>query len=210
MSKILNIHQRINAVMKNLSYVQKEEKKVNNQYKFVSHDAVTAAVHPHLVEHGITAIPTVLSHSQEGNRTEVDVRVTFTNMDDPTDTVICDYFGYGVDPQDKGPGKAFSYAKKYAFLQVFCLETGDDPERDNIDHIPEPGVEWNGPIKKHALKTLLRAFNADINSVEDSGSMQELMNQTKDLRAQCEIDLPDWFLPMEVAIDTACERVDGK
>lgn len=206
----LNIHQRINAVMKDLAYVQKEDKKVNNQYKFVSHDAVTAAVRKHLVVHGIVAIPSVANHTQEGNRTEVDLVVDFVNIDEPSDKVTVNVFGYGVDPQDKGPGKAFSYAKKYAFLQTFCLETGDDPERDNIDHEPEPEVLWNGPIKKHALKTQLRAFNADINSVEDSGSMQELMNQTKDIRKQCEIDLPDWFLPMESAIDTACERVDGK
>jgi hypothetical protein len=36
--------------------------------------------------------------------------------------------GYGVDPQDKGPGKAISYGVKYALLKVLGLETGDDPD----------------------------------------------------------------------------------
>ena len=31
-----NIHQRIAAVMEAVAYVQKEAKKVNNQYRFVS------------------------------------------------------------------------------------------------------------------------------------------------------------------------------
>ena len=211
MTKSLNIHQRINAVMQDIAYVQKEDKKVNNQYKFVSHDAVTAAVRPHLVTHGITVLASVANHNQDGNRTEVDLVVNFHNIDDPSDTVSVNVFGYGVDPQDKGPGKAFSYAKKYAFLQTFCLETGDDPERQNIDHVAaEPEAEWVGPIKKHALKTQLRAFNGDINSVEDSGSMQELMKQSSDIRKQCEIDLPDWFEPMEVAIERAAKRVEDQ
>ena len=141
MTKTLNIHQRINAVMQDIAYVQKEDKKVNNQYKFVSHDAVTAAVRPHLVTHGITVIASVANHNQDGNRTEVDLVVNFHNIDDPSDTVSVNVFGYGVDQQDKGPGKAFSYAKKYAFLQTFCLETGDDPERQNIDHVADQTTE---------------------------------------------------------------------
>ena len=141
MTKSLNIHQRINAVMQDIAYVQKEDKKVNNQYKFVSHDAVTAAVRPHLVTHGITVIASVANHNQDGNRTEVDLVVNFHNIDDPSDTVSVNVFGYGVDQQDKGPGKAFSYAKKYAFLQTFCLETGDDPERQNIDHVADQTTE---------------------------------------------------------------------
>ncbi|MBL4751994.1 MAG: ERF family protein [Flavobacteriales bacterium] len=130
----LNIHQRIAAVMQAIAYVQKENKKVNNQYTFVSHDAVTAAVRTHLIDNGIVVIPTVTKHIQDGNRTEVDLNIDFVNIDKPEDKISVQMFGYGVDQQDKGPGKAFSYAKKYAFLQLFLLETGDDPERDNIDH----------------------------------------------------------------------------
>lgn len=130
----MNIYQRLNAIMSKVNYVQKEDKKVNNQYKFVSHDAVTSAVQPYLVEFGVVPVPTVINRVQDGNRTEVDVRVDFVNMDTPEEIVSVTMFGYGVDQQDKGPGKAFSYAKKYAFLQLFCLATGDDPERDNVDH----------------------------------------------------------------------------
>lgn len=131
-----NIYQRISAVMAEVSYVQKEDKKVNNQYTFVSHDAVTAKLRPFLIKHGIVVVPTVTRYEQDGNRTEATVQVSFVNIDNPEDRVTVDYVGYGIDPQDKGPGKAFSYASKYAFLKVFCLETGDDPERESIDHVP--------------------------------------------------------------------------
>jgi len=155
MSEELNIHQRINAVMKKLDYVQKENKKVNNQYTFVSHDAVTAAVRVHLVDEGIVVIPSVTNHIQDGNRTEVDLQVDFVNIDKPEDKVSINVFGYGVDQQDKGPGKAFSYAKKYAFLQLFALETGDDPERSNIDH--EPEKKKREPLKGKLSWTKLKA-----------------------------------------------------
>lgn len=135
-----NIHQRMHAVMGMIGYVQKEDKQVNGQYRFVGHDAVTAKVRGALLEHGILTIPTVTKHTQDGNRTEVDMTIAFVNVDAPEDRIEVQAFGYGIDPQDKGPGKAVSYAVKYAYLKAFALETGDDPERDNIDHQPKPNT----------------------------------------------------------------------
>jgi len=129
----LNIYQRLNAVMTELAYVQKENKKVNNQYTFVSHDAVTAAVRGPMVKFGILPIPTVISCVREGNMTIMELQVDFVNIDKPDDRVVTTSFGYGIDPQDKGVGKARSYAIKYAYLQQFALATGDDPERDSIN-----------------------------------------------------------------------------
>ena len=45
MTTKLNIAQRINAVMAEVDYIQKE-KKPGMQYNIVSHDAVTAKVRP--------------------------------------------------------------------------------------------------------------------------------------------------------------------
>ncbi|MBB5509601.1 ERF family protein [Paraburkholderia atlantica] len=140
-----NIYQRMAEVMKAVAYVQKEDKKVNNQYTFVSHDAVTAKLRPALIEAGIFPVVTVKNRSQDGNRTDVTILVRFVNVDKPEEHIEVESFGYGIDPSDKGPGKAVSYAFKYALLKTFCLETGDDPERDNIEHKPavKPGVPEN-------------------------------------------------------------------
>ncbi len=132
-----NIHQRIHAIMEEVSYVQKEEKKVNNQYKFVSHDAVTCAVRPAMLKHGVVAVPSYFDISADGNRTNCSMSMTLINIDKPDDLLIipCAGFGQGIDPQDKGAGKAMSYAYKYALLKIFALETGDDPERQS-DGLP--------------------------------------------------------------------------
>ena len=128
-----NIYQRINAVMKEVKYIQKNEKK-SGLYSYVSHDSVSAALHAPMAEHGIVMIPTIAKLVQDGNKTIVTMDISFVNADEPTDRITLQYYGYGIDTQDKGIGKAVSYAVKYALLKMFCLETGDDVEKDNIEH----------------------------------------------------------------------------
>ncbi len=129
-----NLMQRLSGIMKDVKAVNKEDKKVNNQYKFVSHDAVVRVLHDPLVKHGVMMIPDVVELKQDGNRTIAMVHVKFVNIDDPKDMIVTTYWGYGIDSQDKGVGKAISYAVKYCLLKTFCLETGDDVERDNMDY----------------------------------------------------------------------------
>lgn len=137
----LNIHQRLAAAMEDVKYIQKEQKK-GMQYSIVSHDAVTAKVRPVLLKHGIVYYPIALTHTQNGNRTEVELTVRFVNADKPEDCFDVPSLGYGIDSQDKGPGKAISYAVKYALLKALGLETGDDPdEHQNVQHVAVTDVE---------------------------------------------------------------------
>ena len=137
---VKNIHQRLHAVMKEVDYIQKEQKKGMN-YTIVSHDAVTAKVRPALVEHGVIYYPVKIDRTQDGNRTQMDVTVRFVNIDQPSDFIDVACCGYGIDPQDKGPGKATSYAVKYALLKALGLETGDDPDQDSIPHERAPKTQ---------------------------------------------------------------------
>lgn len=144
MTATLNILQRLNAVMKELDYIQKE-KKGGLQYSFVSHDKVTGMVRPLLVKHGIVCWPSSFDVAQDGNRTQLRCKVIFASMDDPADRIEVDSLGYGIDSQDKGPGKAMSYAMKYAYLKALSLETGDDPDQDqNVKHEPAVMTAVNG------------------------------------------------------------------
>ena len=139
----LNIHQRLAQAMKAVSYIQKDRKPGMN-YTIVSHDAVTAKVRPALLEAGIVYYPVRCDHQHSGNRAECSMTVRFVNIDAPEDFFDVPTFGYGIDPQDKGPGKAMSYAVKYALLKALGLETGDDPDTESVDcqradpHVSEP------------------------------------------------------------------------
>lgn len=145
--KSINIHQRLHAIMSAVKYVQKSEKTVNGQYRFVTHDSVSASIQPELINNGVLIVTSVKDYKQDGNRTCVDLEISFVNIDNPEDKLIINAFGYGIDTQDKGPGKAISYAVKYALLKTFCLETGDDPENDLVEHKPAPKQP---PIKRIA------------------------------------------------------------
>lgn len=122
-----NIHQKFIRVMKQVNYIQKE-KRPGMMFSIVSHDSVTELIRPELVAVGIVYYPTELKVTQNGNRTEVLLTVAFVNADNPQDFILVPSLGYGIDQQDKGPGKAISYAVKYALLKAFGLSTGDDPD----------------------------------------------------------------------------------
>lgn len=161
--KVKNIHERILNVMAELDYIAKGDNKVMGQYRFVSHDQVSAKVHPFLVKHRITAIPTVEGIDQDGNKTILRVRTDFTNVDDPNDKLSVVTFGYGIDPGDKGPGKAISYAFKIALLKTFCLETGEDPDYDqNAVHEPKKCLEFNATLPSGFTEEAVSDFIEEI------------------------------------------------
>lgn len=217
-----NIAQRIAAVMGEVDYVQKEKKQGMN-YSIVSHDAVTAKVRPLLHKHGVIYYPRGLNVSQNGNRTEAVFTVRFENIDDRADFIDVETFGYGVDPQDKGPGKAMSYGVKYALLKVLGLETGDDPDtvQDNrADFRPSTGedkpnkrVKLDGPYTcPTQLMTAAREFVRTLNGI---GDLAEFIawKQTDDVKLfvnQLRRDMPDWwhggpsvpedFVPLEILV----------
>lgn len=178
MSKIMNIFQRINAVMKEVEYVQKGSAKVNGQYSFVSHDAVTAALHKPLADHGIVMVPSVLELTQDGNRTVARVQLAFVNIDEPTDHIAIMHYGYGIDTQDKGIGKAVSYAVKYGLLKLFCLETGDDVEKHDI--------EYKAPVVKASAETILAQKKAllDTVGIEEKESVSKFFSKLSKARSK--------------------------
>lgn len=170
-----NIHQRLNSVMKIVKGVNKENKKVNGQYTFVSHDAVTAKLHDPIAENGILITSSCKSILQDGNRTSVMMTVSFINIDNPLDRIEVDYPGYGIDPQDKGPGKAISYATKLSLLKTFMLETGEDVERDNIDYAPTPKTEPKSNV--------INEPKSNVINDEQYRILESLINNNENLKA---------------------------
>ena len=125
----LNIYQRLNEVRKEVAYVQKD-KAVQGQYKAVTHDFVTASVRKHLIEQGIMVCPSLVKAQtvDSGSATQKNVPiiryeatydVRFVNCDNPDEHVSVVIEAHALDQGDKAPGKAISYAVKYAMLKLF-------------------------------------------------------------------------------------------
>ena len=59
----------------------------------------------------------------------------FLNMDNPDEYVDVKGYGDGVDALDKAPGKAITYADKYALMKAYKIETGDDLDAHASDDL---------------------------------------------------------------------------
>lgn len=136
----LNVYQRINEVRKLCAYIKKDKKVAGGRdYMAVTHDAVTAELRPQFIEQGIVVVPRLINGSvvDTGTTTksgipiiryEAHYEIDFVNMDDPADRVTVPIAAHALDNGDKAPGKAASYATKYAMLKLFSIETGDSEE----------------------------------------------------------------------------------
>lgn len=150
----LGIYTKLHAVMQEVDYIQKE-KKQGMRYSIVTHDAVTAKVRPIMVKHGVLYYPASLTLNQQGNRTECQMVVRFVSVEDGS-SIDVHSAGYGIDDQDKGPGKAISYAVKYALLKALGLESGDDPDvEQDVVHEPQQVLDIRRYIE--ALTDLAQA-----------------------------------------------------
>lgn len=142
----LNILQRLNIVREQVEYIKKDAI-INGKYKALSHDGLTSKVRTHLVANGIIIAPSLKdSEIQDtGTKTKGGVpiiryvakyEVSFINMDEPKDVLMIVVEAHANDEGDKAPGKALSYATKYAMLKVLSIESGDK-EEDRIEaHVP--------------------------------------------------------------------------
>ena len=175
--KSKNVHQRLAAAMAEVDYIQKEKKQGMN-YTIVSHDAVTAKVRPVLLKNGIVYYPVRCEHLHNGNRAECSLTVRFVNVDDPTDCFDVPTFGYGIDTQDKGPGKAMSYAVKYALLKALGLETGDDPDTESVEFVPEIKAKPAAPkpISSAENKRQLAQIDNELVDCRTPGDVTKLLN----------------------------------
>lgn len=142
----MNIFQKMSAVTAELQTVAKNltvSTGKNNTYKAVSERDIIDAVKPIEVKHGIYSYPCdrqviesqILESEYNGNKkttffSRIKVTYRFVNIDKPDEYLDMVTFAEGIDPQDKGSGKAMTYADKYALMKAYKISTGDDPDQN--------------------------------------------------------------------------------
>lgn len=147
-----NLFTRLMLAQKAAKKLEKTEAKSGMKYDYVTHDDIASEAKKILTKNGVLFFPTVNKHEQEGNKTVINVKATFYNVDKPDEKLETEGLGFGVDNQDKGPGKAYSYACKYILAKTLMLNTSDDIEEHNIDFNPASTSEA-------ALKTRVKTEN---------------------------------------------------
>lgn len=171
----LNLYQKISKIMSEIEYLKKDDKVITNQktnagYNAVSEEKVTSEIRKGLIKYGIVIIPIEQEHirqdevlkDQYGNDkvnriTTVNVKYKMQNIDDINDYIIIASSGTGVDTQDKGVGKAMTYAYKYMLLRTFAIPTGDDPDKISSD-VYSQQFKNNTEILKEKIKSYPNAL----------------------------------------------------
>jgi hypothetical protein len=122
-------------------------------YKGVSDKVVKEILQPALANAGLCFIPikveakTVTDRWEDNGRskqstlTEVHTKYLLLHSESGESIELAGY-GQGVDNQDKGAGKATTYALKYALLYTFLIPTGtiDDTDTIHSDELDIPKV----------------------------------------------------------------------
>ncbi len=127
----MNIYEKIQDVMRNVQYVQKDDhvEYKTTKYMAVSEEKVTSIMRAEMIRVGLIVYPVEMLSVREGQITHVDVKYRIVNVENPEEYIEVVSCGDGADSQDKGPGKAMTYAFKYMWLRTFALPTGDDPDK---------------------------------------------------------------------------------
>jgi hypothetical protein len=105
------------------------------------------------------------------------------NADQPEETIIIRIEAHAMDNADKAPGKALSYAKKYALLKLFEIETGEDEEsryQPDLDIAPLLAAIASAPNMDALKKSYVEAFNAATEAKDKTA--QKAITSAKDAR----------------------------
>lgn len=127
----MNIYEKILAIMQDVQYLAKDDHvefgKTN--YKALSEEKVTAIMRAELIKYSLIVYPFQQDFNRAGNIAHVDTKYRMVNVEAPEEFVEIASAGDGADSQDKGTGKAMTYAFKYMWLRAFALPTGEDPDK---------------------------------------------------------------------------------
>lgn len=162
----MNIYEKMSAITAELGTVAKNlnvSAGKNNSYKAVSERDVLDAVKPLEKKYKVYSYPlsreTLESEQLESESTyngQTTKRTTFytriktvyrfVNVENPEEYIDTTVFSVGMDSQDKGDGKAMTYADKYALMKAYKISTGDDPDQSASEDASYKTTKVSKPV----------------------------------------------------------------
>lgn len=179
-AKKKNIYAAINAVMKDIGSIRKDETNDFDHYKFRGIDAVYNAIQPALVKNGVFIVPDLQDINQEertsgNNKTMIytTVKVRFTLYAEDGTSISGVFPGEAMDRSDKSTNKAMTAAYKYMIFELFTIPTEDNQDADKES--PEAGKKKTSVGRERAREKLLAYFKEkNIKTDEQTKICEEL------------------------------------
>ncbi len=148
----INIAKAILEVMKEVTNIEKKMNVGSGSftYKAISDSMVRSQIKDAMVKNGLMIVPTGVSAKtttdrwDEGGKSKqsilTEATTTYLLIHESGESIPLAGYGQGVDTQDKGAGKATTYALKNVLLDTFLVIKGEDMDTDKThsDDLPVP------------------------------------------------------------------------
>ena len=172
----MTIYEKLSAIWGAIQYMQKDYhlKFGSTNYKALSEEKVTSIMREQMVKQGLVVFPIEMTSSRQGQISHVDVKYRIVNVENPEEYIEVVSCGDGADTQDKGAGKAMTYAYKYMWLRVFGIPTGEDPDKITSAEIDENEKKAAAAEKAPAIceecgETITATRNNDYDTIIRNG-----------------------------------------
>lgn len=176
--KKMNLWEKISAISSEIEYLKKDDLvgTGKSSYKAISIEKVMTSVSEKMCKYGIVIYPVEQSYLRTDEKvigidyntkkevekinriSDVDVKYEVVNIHNPIEKIIAVSSGTGVDTQDKGVGKAMTYAYKNMIIKLFAIATGDDTDKIHSDDYTETLVKGkvtsDGSLTEAQIKRL--------------------------------------------------------
>lgn len=172
--KKLNIYEKMNLITNEIGVIEKNLKidvTKTRSYKAVSERDVIDGVKPLEEKYRIYSYPVsrkivdkdVLTKETDYGTTNslfmrIETTYRFVNIDKTDEYIETTVYGDGIDTGDKAPGKAMTYADKYALMKAYKLSTGDDPDNEAS---PKEGYKKVNKATPKQIELLLKWYKDD-------------------------------------------------
>lgn len=181
-----NIAKAIVGVMKDIKNIEKNTTVGSGRvsYKGVSDKDVKQKVGEAMQRHGLCIVPieikpkTTIERWEETTSYETkskqqvftEVETKYLLLHESGENIEIAGYGHGVDTQDKGAGKATTYALKYALLYAFMIPTGeiDDADTTHSDDIEVPPKKLSEKSLNKIIQRLKDGEKITLKQVEES------------------------------------------
>ena len=204
--KNMNIYQRMAAITAELKAVEKDlivQTTKTSSYKAVSERGILDAVKPLEEKYGVYSYPVArevlesnliqnetVYEDNKGNKTttpktsymtRIKTVYRFINIDNPADFMETTTFAEGIDSQDKGSGKAMTYADKYALMKSYKISTGEDVDEGTDAEELEKAKHSLWVIKQRCQEAYTNALKKKMSTKDIAQAMEMTEDEVKTL-----------------------------
>ena len=192
-----NLAKAIIAVMKEVKGIEKSMTvgSGNNSYKGVSDKDVKNVIGAAMAANGLCIMPIETNSKTQIDRWEeldtyskvagatkqkqsifTEVETKYLLLHTSGESQVISGYGHGVDNQDKGAGKASTYALKYALLYTFLVPTGtiDDADKTHSDEHSTPKPAPKKEVEKEYLNINSEKFAGAVKYLKEGGKMDAI------------------------------------